>query len=486
MRSSRALCMLAILLTGSSALAQDQPPSQKPTADRSAALVGNWEGTLSIPPGLELQVIFKITAQPGAEPKATLDVPDQGASGIAVSKLSVEGDEIVITIKSIAAEFRGKRDRDPATLHGKWKQGSISLPLALKKVETISQRRRPQTPKPPFPYRVEEVRYPSSTGGVSLAGTLTLPEGAGPFPAVILITGSGPQDRDETILGHKPFLVLADFLTRKGIAVLRFDDRGIGKSSGLFALATTAEFADDVQGGLAFLKKRPEINGKRIGLVGHSEGGIIAPMVAARAPGDVAFVVLMAGTGFPGAAILETQQRDVLRAAGEDDAGIKAATSLLQKLLPIVQAENDPKTRDQKLRAEVKSWLESLPEAKRKEAAEKDLASTVVRQLGLPWMRYFLVHDPRADLAKVKCPVLALGGELDLQVACRENLAEIEKALKNAGNTRVTTRAFPGLNHLFQTCKTGAVSEYAAIEETISPAVLETIAGWIKATLEMR
>jgi pimeloyl-ACP methyl ester carboxylesterase len=355
----------------------------------------------------------------------------------------------------------------------------VALPLTLRKVETVSERRRPQTPKPPFPYKVEEIAYASKAGGVRLAGTLTLPEGKGPFAAVVMITGSGPQDRDETIVGHKPFLVIADALTRRGIAVLRSDDRGFGRSTGDFASATTADFADDAEGGLIYLKMRPEIDARRIGLLGHSEGGVSGPMVAARVPKDVAFLVLMAGTGVSGETLSIAQQDSMLRAAGANEDDIKKTDDLLRKLLPTVLREKDPKVIDAKLRATVNTWLESLPESACKEIADQGIPAMVVGRLSSPWLRFFLALDPREVLHQVKCPVLAINGELDSQVDYRENLKGIAKALKDSGNHQVTTRSFPHLNHLFQACKTGALSEYARIEETVNPAALTTITDWV-------
>jgi pimeloyl-ACP methyl ester carboxylesterase len=458
------------------------PQAKRPEAGSKGAevLVGNWVGTLSVPPGFELQLVFRVARAEGKPAAATLDVPDQGAKGIPVDTLALDGDEATIGIKAIRGEFKGKRNEDGTAMVGKWTQGPITLPLTLKKVDVVPERRRPQMPKPPFPYKAEEVAYPSQADGVTLAGTLTLPEGQGPFPAVLLITGSGPQDRDESILGHKPFLVLADALTRRGIAVLRVDDRGFGRSTGNLATATTDDFADDVQGGVAFLRGRSEIDRKAIGLLGHSEGGIIAPIVAARAPGEVAFIVLLAGTGLPGAEIIRVQGIDTLKAAGADESTIALQRKAIAAILPIVMAETDPEALKAKLQAAMKPLIEELPEKDRKAMADAVSADALAGRLDNPWMRHFLAFDPRPTLARVKCSVLALNGELDTQVAYRPNLDEIARALKQGGNDQVTTRSFPKLNHLFQTCQTGAVSEYARIEETIAPEVLTVIGDWIK------
>jgi len=333
-------------------------------------------------------------------------------------------------------------------------------------------------PKPPFPYREEEVAYDSKTPGVRIAGTLTLPPGPGPFPAVLLITGSGAQDRDESLLGHKPFLVLADDLTRRGIAVLRVDDRGTAKSTGNFAAATTFDFADDAQAGYEYLRTRKEIAPAKIGLVGHSEGGLIAPIVAARTP-EVAFIVLLAGPGLPGGDILAAQQALILRASGVSEAKIKEESAAITRMIAVVRETPDLKAAGAKIKAVRDEIAAALPEAERKALAESDPNGASLARLTTPWFRTFLLHDPRPTLAGVRCPVLAVNGELDLQVPCKDNLDAIAQALATGGNPRLTVRPMPGLNHLFQTCKTGAPSEYASIEETIAPAALKVIGDWI-------
>ena len=314
---------------------------------------------------------------------------------------------------------------------------------------------------------------------MKLAGTLTLPDGPGPFPAVVLVTGSGPQDRDESLLGHKPFLILADALSRHGIAVLRADDRGVGKSTGKFATSTTEDFADDAQGGVEFLKGRAEVDRKAIGLVGHSEGGIIGPVVAARVPDDVAFLVLLAGTGVPGDVILKTQGVDMLKAAGADDKTIALQRKALDAILPIILNEKDSKILAEKIKGVLDPIIDEFPEDERKALREAVPIEATVARLDTPWMRHFLAYDPRPTLAKVKCPVLALNGELDRQVACKANLDAIAEAVKSGGNNRVTTWSFPKLNHLFQTSQTGSISEYGRIEETMAPEVLQAVGDWI-------
>ena len=325
---------------------------------------------------------------------------------------------------------------------------------------------RPQEPKKPYPYREEDVGYDNPAGNDRLAATLTIPNGKGPFPAVVLITGSGPQDRDETVFNHKPFLVLADYLTRKGIAVLRADDRGVGKSTGKFDGATTADFATDTEAGVAYLKTRPEIEAHRIGLIGHSEGGIIAPMIAARSR-DVAFIVMMAGSSVPGDEILVAQVELLTEASGKSHEEAMKAGAEEEDILSLLKNNPDPAAFE---RAVHEKFAQQLP-------GTRGLAT--VKALESPWLRYFVTYDPAVALRKVTCPVLALNGEKDLQVPPKQNLPAIRAALEAAGNKNFEIDEMPGLNHLFQDAKTGLPKEYGEIEETISPAALEKISGWI-------
>jgi len=295
------LICLAIIMASSVSIivfAQQQDNSE-------ISIEGIWEGKLKVP-GTELRIVFKISKNPDGTLTGTLDSPDQGVTGIQVEKIIFEDNTLYVEINPIGGTFEGKISNDFLTIEGNFKQAGQSLPLMMKKVNKTIEIYRPQEPKKPYPYLEEEVFYENKEAKITLAGTLTLPSQEGLFPVVLLITGSGPQDRDEAIAGHRPFLVLADYLTRQGIAVLRVDDRGVGRSTGDFSPATSEDFASDVLAGIAYLKTRKEINPKKIGLIGHSEGGIIAPMVAVKSP-DVAFIVLMAGTGLTGEEILYLQ-----------------------------------------------------------------------------------------------------------------------------------------------------------------------------------
>ena len=394
---------------------------------------------------------------------------------------TLEKKDVSFLLPDIGGEYKGTLDDDGKTIVGEWKQSGQAFKLVLKHVDKATEIRRPQTPKPPFPYVVEEVRVENKSDKTTLAGTLTLPKGDGPFPSVIMISGSGPQDRDETIFGHKSFLVIADDLTRKGFAVLRVDDRGVGLSTGDAEKATTEDFARDIESEIAYLKTRKEIDRAKIGLIGHSEGGIIAPLVALRT-GDVAFIVLLAGTGVNGEEIMLRQAELIIKAMGGKEEDLRRQRDLQVKLFAIAKAEKDPKLAAEKMKVLIKDAIKTLPEEVRKTLGDSDgLINAQIKMAASPWMRFFMTHDPRPALAKVKCPVLAINGAKDLQVDPKQNLPEIDKAIRSGGNTRVTIVEVADVNHLLQTCKTGSVTEYGTIEETIAPSVLKTLGDWLSA-----
>ena len=350
----------------------------------------------------------------------------------------------------------------------------------LKKINKVEEARRPQNPVKPYPYNEEEIVFPNESANISLAGTLTFPKSNGKYPAVVLITGSGKQDRDETVYNHKPFLVIADYLTRNGIAVLRFDDRGGGKSTGDHSIATTEDFATDAAAAVQYLKSRNEIDSKKIGLIGHSEGGIIAPMTAVNSS-DVAFLVLLAGPAVPGKEILWRQTELILRSNGMGEEEITKNVNQAKKAHEIITNSPDSITAYNKLKEMFDQEFAALSdEEKQKPEYSADNFKAQTKVLLSPWFRFFLKYDPQPILENISVPVLALNGEKDLQVDPEQNLPVIENSLKNGGNKNFKTIKLPGLNHLFQTTKTGALSEYGQNEETFSPDALKIIGDWIK------
>jgi pimeloyl-ACP methyl ester carboxylesterase len=450
-------------------------PVAKPAPTGAEAI---YEGTYEAPTR-KLRLAFHLFRQPDGSYEGTMDSPGEAAQGLLLDEVSVQADKVRLVFSTSQMVYEGQRSKDGKEIAGTLTQAGRSFPMTLLRVARASEPNRPQHPKKPYPYDEVEVAYESKAQGVKLAGTLTLPRSQGPFPAVILITGSGAQDRDETLAGHKPFLVLADYLTRRGIAVLRVDDRGKGGSSGDVATSTTADFAEDVLAGVAFLKGRKEINTRQIGLIGHSEGGSIAPLVASRSK-DIAFIVLLAGPGVPGHEILYTQSARSLELVGTPPEMLALLRTLQDRLFAAVRAERDLAVAAKRFRAEMEEVLSKLSEEEKKQAEGALAVLGVDAGLVLcPWGRFFLDYDPRPALRQVSCPVLALNGAKDVQVLPKVNLPEIEAALKEAGNKDVTLREFPNLNHLFQTCQTGLGSEYGAIEETLAPVVLETVADWI-------
>lgn len=441
-------------------------------------LPGSWLGKLSTN-GIDLRLVFNLKLNGKDSLSATLDSPDQGAKNIPLGKVISDDKKLTIKAPALLGEYNGTVTSD-TTIDGTWTQRGQSYIVNLKKLRTAFSVNRPQEPKPPFPYTSEEVTFANNKFNIKLAGTLTIPAGQGPFKAVIMITGSGPQNRNEELMGHKPFLVIADYLSRNGIAVLRFDDRGVGKSQGNYAEATTADLATDAEAAFEFLKNDPKINQREIGFVGHSEGGLIAPIVAAYRS-DVGFIVSLAGPGVSGQQIIIRQSQDIGRLSGEKENDIKESTETNKKLFAILEKEKDNKKAEIEILARYREILEKKKTSKEDTEKAVDRFKMTFGANEYTWLRYFIMTDPSIYWKKVKCPVLALDGEKDLQVAANENLPAIEKALKSSGNNSSTTIKMTGLNHLFQHCKTGLPGEYGTIEETFSSGALKIIADWILA-----
>ena len=463
------LLLIAIMLTTSL--------SAQNTKNKNI-LPGSWLGKISTN-SIDLRLVFNLKLNDKDSLIATADSPDQGAKNIPLGRVILKDEKLTIQAPTLLGEYNGTITGD-STIEGTWTQRGVSFTVNLKKLKTALTINRPQEPKPPFPYTSEDVTFTNDKFNIKLGGTLTIPAGTGPFKAVILITGSGPQNRNEELMGHKPFLVIADYLSRNGIAVLRYDDRGVASSQGNYSEATSVDLATDAEAAFYYLKNNPKISQKEIGLMGHSEGGLIAPIVAATNQG-IGFIVSLAGPGVTGQQIIIRQSQEIGRLSGESEVQIKEATETNKKLYAVLRKEKDNKKAEIKILALYKEILE-------KKKTSKEDTEKAVNQLkatfGAPtytWFRYFIMTDPATFWKKVECPVLAMNGEKDLQVAANENLPAIEKAVKSSGNKSVKTLMLPGLNHLFQHCKTGLPAEYNTIEETFSPDALKIISDWILA-----
>ncbi|MEB2774926.1 alpha/beta fold hydrolase [Algoriphagus sp. D3-2-R+10] len=441
-------------------------------------ITGQWHGALKVQ-SVQLRLVFNVKKTESGY-SSTMDSPDQGAFGIPSTSTSFENGTLKIAITNANINYEGTLG-DDGVIIGVFNQAGQSFPMNLSREEiekTVSK--RPQEPKKPFPYRSEDVIFENKQAEILLAGTLTLPEGTGTFPAVVLISGSGPQNRDEELMGHKPFLVLSDHLTRNGIAVLRFDDRGTAASTGTFGTATSVDFATDVASAVQYLQSRSEIDKSKIGLIGHSEGGIVAPMVAGNSD-DIDFIVLLAGTGIRGDKLLLAQQALIGEVSGMSPNQLAENEMISKKTFEIMMKDQGDEERKGEIRNYMTQVFRNIPtENIPGGMSEEEFVTAQVNQLTSPWMQYFIKYDPAPALEKVSCPVLAINGEKDLQVPPKVNLEAIKTGLEKGGNTNVTTLELPGLNHLFQEAQTGAPSEYATIEQTFSPKALEVVTSWIK------
>jgi len=486
MRSLLICAIIALAPLGTPPQVQGQEAEQE-TADVSG-FAGNWVGSLNVGT-VQLRMRFEI-AESGGELTAAVFSLDQGNAQVPVESVTLAGATLTIAMPVAGATYEGTLSADGNSIEGSFEQMGSTLALNLERTDADeTEVRRPQDPVEPFPYLAEDVSYPNPDGGHTLAGTFTRPESGGPFPAVILISGSGPQDRDEALLGHRPFLVLSDHLTRRGLAVLRFDDRGVGESTGNHAVATSRDFASDVLAGVAYLMTRDDVDPGAIGLAGHSEGGLIAPMAAVESD-DVAYIVLMAGPGVNGERILYAQGELIARANGASREAIAQNRELQRAMFAVLKAEPDVERAGEVLADLVRTALQEAGEEVRAQAGITDDAAldgavaAQVQPVNTPWFRYFLTYEPAETIERVTVPVLAINGENDLQVPYEENLREIEAALRRGGNTEYEIHALPGLNHLFQYSDTGSPTEYQAIEETWAVEVMELIADWILETVE--
>lgn len=439
-------------------------------------LAGRWEGRIDVA-GTQLGIIVNAT-EGASGPAATIDIPQQMAKGLPLASLRVQPPKVHFELPAGpgVAVFDGEMKGD--AIAGTFEQAGVKGTFQLKRAGAVQQ----QAPsEPPPPYRQEEVKVPS--GSLTLAGTLTIPPSGGPFPAVVLITGSGAQNRDEEVFGLKPFRMIADYLTRQGIAVLRCDDRGVGGSTGSMSQALSSDFADDALASIAFLKGRPEIDPARIGLLGHSEGGLVAPIAATRSA-DVAFIILLSGPAVTGERIMLAQSDLIMRAAGATDEAVRRNTEIQKRIFAAVRTGQGWNEVAAALRADFKAAVDALPEAQRTAIPNPEalITSQVNAQLAAartPWFTYFLDYDPAPTLVKVRCPVLAIFGERDLQVPVSLNRGPMEQALKNGGNRSYEIHVLARANHLYQDAKTGGVQEYTTLKKEFVPELLPLVGSWI-------
>jgi len=438
-----------------------------------------WQGNLKVS-AIELRLVVRFYKVGKDSIGAFLDSPDQGAKDIPASTVHYGDDSVYFEIKVINGHYSGKFNDDKNKIEGEWIQNGATFPLVLEKIDKVEEIKRPQEPKKPYPYNEEEITFENKEIGITLAGTFTYPKEGKNFPAVVLVSGSGPQNRDEELLSHKPFLVWSDYLTKNGIAVLRFDDRGFGKSTGNFGSAITQDFVTDALSAVNYLKGRKEVDVKKIGIIGHSEGGLIAP-IAANKSNDVSFVVLAAGTSVPGNEIILLQSELISRKAGTSEEEIKKTLDITRKTYEIILNIEDSAEAVQKINVLWEEYYQALSDSeKNKPENSKEFMEQQKKTIFSPWFRYFLKFDPRTELVKLKIPVLAFFGENDLQVAPSQNKDEMEKALEKSNSKNYKVVVLPGLNHLFQESETGSPTDYAKIEQTTSPKMLELMTGWIK------
>lgn len=440
-------------------------------------ITGSWNGILEVQ-GMPLRLVFHIMDTDNGL-VTTMDSPDQGARGISVTSTMFEYPTLKLLVSSARIEYVGELSGNMIT--GAFKQGGQEFPLNLTKedVDSKSISLKPQEPTQPYVYYTENIKFKNYDSGLNLAGTLSLPTKDGRYPVVVLISGSGPQDRDGEVMGHKPFLVISDYLTKNGIGVLRYDKRGVGGSEGDFRSATSKDFASDASSAVSYLKTRKDIDPKKIGLIGHSEGGLIAPMVAAKSA-DISYVVLLAAPGVRGEQLLLKQQEMIGRASGASEQEIEKSLKINSKLFEMVMSsDEDVETLRSDLKKQLMNALKNDLKSKPEEMSVDQFLDFKINQITNPWILYFLKYDPTLALQNVKCPVLALNGTKDLQVSSEENIKAIKSALKKGGNKKVTTEEIEGVNHLFQECTTGLPHEYGKINQTFSPIVLEKVSTWV-------
>lgn len=479
-----ALHCVAILGVGP-ALDQFTPERERPAEATSApmatatAIRGAWLGAITVgAQSVRVGIIVEATEE-GAltaifrqiDPKVTQQV---------LPVVEFDGRELRFSLSKPNASYTGTLEGEPARLAGVWRQRGVDYPLVFERVDSLPGERRPQEPERPLPYHEEEVRIESAPG-VVLTGTFTRPRDAGASPAVLLISGSGAQDRDESAFGHRPFLVLSDALTRRGFAVLRLDDRGVGGSTGDVYRATLRDLSDDVLAAVESLARRKDVDPSRIGLVGHSEGGLVATIAASKS-NRIAHVALLATPLIPPRELRAMQSESIGRSLGASDAAIEAIQAFNREAFDAAAAGEAGQKLQQTLADAGRRMLAAIPESERQHytALAQDLVATAVGY-STPWFRSLLHVDPGPTLNALRCPVLALFGGKDIQVSAEPNSRAAEASLHAEVRPRSTVVVLPSVNHMLQTARSGALSEYVLIDETVAPAVLDALHAWMEA-----
>lgn len=444
------------------------------------SISGIWQGNMSFM-GQEMLAVFNIQ-QDGMKISAKMDFPQQLVLDYPVTKVSIKDDSLIIEITNMKVRYAGQLDQLYSEAIGTWVQSGTSIALTLKHMPDGEGFivRRPQTPHAPYPYFEREVTFVNKSAKTYLSGTLTLPDTVGLWPCVVLVSGSGPQDRNEEIVKHKPFLLIADYLTRNGIAVLRYDDRGVGKSTGDYSSATTFDFANDAEAAVNFLSKQPNIDPSNLGMIGHSEGGTICMILASRCK-KLKFVISLAGMSMPGDQLLLLQNELIYKGYGYSDDELDMQRTLNIKVYDVLKSEKDPAIARERIVALYAEAAEGLDEKSiQRLGFSSENANMMAAQGMSKWLNAFLQINPEKYLIKNRCSFLALNGAKDIQVPADENIAIIDSQLRRGKGITYTSKVFPGLNHLFQFSKSGMPSEYAMIEQTMDPAVLEFMVKWIK------
>jgi uncharacterized protein len=460
-------------------------------------ITGTWQGNLDVQ-GNQIPIVFHIKKDSLNKWLSSFDSPSQHAFNLPCSEVILKDDSIILMMAILNGKYAGLLNKEKSQITGSWFQGAGSLPLTVKKTsETVKEQKRPQTPRPPFPYHSEEIMYTNADKSIQYGGTLTYPKSdsltgsaeSHSFPAVILITGSGQQDRDESIYGHKPFAVIADYFTKRGFVVLRVDDRGIGKTTGIFSEATTMDFAKDLEAGLDFLEKQPMVNKNKIGLIGHSEGGMIAPIVADERR-EIKFVILLAGPGIPIIDLMQQQIEAVSISNGDSPAVANANGQLMHIVWEETSKNEDSAMTVEHIRMKIENWSKTLDTAtlakfKIQYAGNlNNLITQAMATLHSKWYKYFISFNPQPYLENLDCKVLALNGSKDVQVIAATNLKGIRQSLQKSKSPQYDVVEIPGLNHLFQSCIKCNPAEYNDLEESFSPIALDMIGNWLQKNVQ--